>query len=164
MSLFIESRLGRWILTHAGDKRVRALADRHYPTRAPKASSTRARTVGPPGERLVFVTEDGKAGWITLRQKPEATDHEYPGAWVCSMFRNEGSALSSELVREAVELTVERWGPLTREGFISFVDAKKTAGRRSRSALPGHCFRCAGWREIGRSGARTWARNTDGRS
>lgn len=129
--------LGPWIITDAGDQRVRALADRHYTARPRRSElrSKRKRTVGPPGERLVFVTEDARAAWISLRQEPATVDHAWPGALVCSLFRNEGPTLSSELIVHAVALTVEKWGPIPRAGFITFVDPAKTRARRSRSVL-----------------------------
>jgi hypothetical protein len=110
------------------------------------------KTVGPPGERLAFVTEDKKAGWITTRQKPETVKHAWPGALVNSFFRNEGPTLSSELVRAAVALTVDIWGPLPARGIITFIDAEKTKRRRSKRARPGACYHHAGWREIGVTG------------
>jgi hypothetical protein len=68
------------------------LADRHY-NRQRRGSGQ----IGPPGRKLVFVTPCERAVWITHWPYANlALDHL--DAWRCSIFRNEGAGLSSELV------------------------------------------------------------------
>lgn len=63
---------------------------------------------------------------------------------MCSLFRNESSVLSSELIRQAVSATVHEWGEPPPKGFTTFVDNRKT-----KSDNPGYCFKCAGWEQVG---------------
>jgi hypothetical protein len=58
----------------------------------------------------------------------------------CTLFRNEGSHLSSDLIREAVGLTVAKWGRPT-DGLVTYI-----AHGKVRSVNPGCCFKKAGWR------------------
>lgn len=130
-------------VANRADRRCAALADRHYNRRA-----VGARQFVPPGKPLVLFRPG--VLWVTLAQLHQ--DHAWPGAWVCSIFRNETSWLSSALIRTAVDRTIAEWGPLpTPHRMITFVDAAKTAARRSRHAGAGACFRHAGWSEIGRT-------------
>jgi hypothetical protein len=73
---------------------------------------------------------------------PEYVKHAWPGAWVCSAFRNERPDihLSSELVLEAIAGTRFYWEP-PAQGMITFVDAEKVRHKRD----PGRCFLKAGF-------------------
>jgi hypothetical protein len=91
---------------------------------------------------------DATALWVSKWQRYVRTEW-WLNAWVCSLFRNEGADLSSELINEAVAATLAVWrGPPDR-GFVTFVDAIKTRPKRH----PGMCFRKAGWEEVGRTKA-----------
>lgn len=129
-----------WHLSDRFDVRARPLADRHYNRRAVGSPQ-----FAPPGRCLVLVTEPTDAFWITSWPFAEYVRHDWPGAWVCSAFRNEGPALSSELVTAAVAATVARWPEPPSLGMVTFVDPTKT--RRKRD--PGRCFRKAGFRHVG---------------
>lgn len=131
----------RWFRSHCCAPRGRALADRHYPRRSPGA----VRFVAP-GSPLVLVTEDGLAVWVTLRQRAEFVDHQWPGAWCCTLFRNEGPALSSQLIREALAASVAELGRPPSQGLVTFVDPAAVRHKRD----PGRCFRRAGFEEWGR--------------
>lgn len=123
-----------WLVTTRADEAVRALRTRHYST----LGST-GRTVGPPGRVVVLRTSDGLAGWISHYPRPDLA-LDGLDAFRCSLFRNEGSRLSSELIREAVEITHRLWGP-PPEGWVTWIEPAKVA-----SEVPGWCFRRAGWR------------------
>lgn len=82
--------------------------------------------------------------WVTSWPFAEYVRHDWPGAWVNSLFRNEGAGLSSELIREAVAATRAVWDP-PELGLITFVDAGKV--RRKRD--PGYCYLCAGFERVG---------------
>lgn len=129
----------RWIAVSKFDRRARELADRHYSRR--KIGNPQ---FAPPGRVLVLLHESERALWISRIEAPERTKHAWPGAWQNTLFRNEGAGLSSDLIRGAVETTIEAWGPLPEAGFLTFVNATKV-----RSANPGCCFLAAGWRRIG---------------
>lgn len=77
----------------------------------------------------------------------EYVRHAWPGAWICTLFRNESDTLSSELIRQAVAATVAAWGPPPAIGMVTFVDETKV--RRKRD--PGRCFLRAGFEVVGRT-------------
>jgi len=63
----------------------------------------------------------------------------------CTVFRNEGPLLSSELVAAADELAWARWPDQARH--FTYVNADKVRHKRD----PGRCFLKAGWRRCGTS-------------
>lgn len=130
----------RWHISHRFDADVRPLADRHYNRR--KVGSPQ---FAPPGRCLVLKTAALDAFWITSWPFAEFVRHAWPGAWVCSAFRNEGPSLSSELIREAVAATMAAYGPAPHLGMVTFVDTKKTRHKRD----PGRCYLRAGFKRCG---------------
>lgn len=96
------------------------------------------------GRTFVLLAHDHSAVWGAI----ENLDPVGNRRWRCSIFRNEGVARSSDLIRSATALTVayweRRWGlpavPLTTE-----VDPSKVRPKRD----PGRCFLRAGWRRVG---------------
>lgn len=93
----------------------------------------------------MLLTEAADAVWITSWPKGEYVRHAWPGAWVNSLFRNEGLVLSSELIVEAVAATCAFYGAPPKQGMITFVDPEKTRHKRD----PGRCYRKAGFRVVG---------------
>jgi 1-acyl-sn-glycerol-3-phosphate acyltransferase len=83
---------------------------------------------------------------------PEYVRHAWPGAWVNSLFRNEGAGLSSVLIRDAVAATVALY-PAPEAGLITFVDASKVRHKRD----PGRCYRKAGFKHVGFTVGGLWA-------
>jgi hypothetical protein len=135
-----------WIYSDRADPHVRVIADRHY-----NRQKIGAKQFVPPG-RCVVLEIPAVAFWVTSWPFPEYVKHAWPGAWVCSAFRNERRDLwlSSVLVTYAVAATlaaphtdVARWSEPPDIGMITFVDEDKT--RRKRD--PGRCFRRAGFVE-----------------
>lgn len=126
----------RWRLSWKADPRVRAIADRHYNRQKPGAVQFM-----PPGRGLVLVDELATAAWITSWPLAEYVKHAWAGAWVCSMFRNEGAERSSDLIRDAVAATIAHFGTVPELGFVTFVDASKVKKKRD----PGRCYLRAGW-------------------
>ncbi len=129
----------RWRLSNRFDTRGVALADRHY-------SRVRVGTPQfvPPGQCVVLVAGvPVRALWVSVLSfyNPKGG---WEGAWYCSLFRNEGAGLSSELIREAVAVTRWAWGEPDERGMVTFVDRSKVA-----SENPGYCYRCAGFRHVG---------------
>jgi hypothetical protein len=127
----------RWSESHRFDESVLPMADRHYNRR--KVGSPQ---FVPPGRCVVLKCEC--ALWVTSWPFAQFVRHRWPGAWVNSLFRNEGAGLSSELIREAVAATRWYWEP-PEIGMITFVDAAKV--RRKRD--PGRCYKRAGFRFVG---------------
>lgn len=128
-----------WTLSWRADPRARAIADRHY-----NRQSVGAVQFVPPGRCLVLLTPAADALWITSWPFAEYVKHAWAGAWVCSCFRNESDALSSELIRDAVAATCATW-PTPALGMVTFVDASKVRHKRD----PGRCFLRAGFRRVG---------------
>jgi hypothetical protein len=125
-----------WRLSHRFDPSALPLADRHY-----NRQKIGSPQFVPPGRNLVLLTTGSDALWVTSWPFAEYVRHDWPGAWVCSLFRNESDRLSSDLIRLAVAHTLWRFGTPPSEGFVTFVDPTKT--RRKRD--PGRCYRKAGW-------------------
>lgn len=130
-----------WRLTWRADPRLAALADRHYSRKSPGALQ-----FAPPGRVVCLVSGAGDAGWVSWQT-------EYPDAdwlrdaWCCTLFRNEGPGLSSELITAAVSATRALWGEPPAGGSVTTVDARKVRHKRD----PGRCFIRAGYRPIGRT-------------
>lgn len=126
-----------WHLSHRADTPARVIADRHYNRQKPGTPQ-----FVPPGRCIVLVIP-GAAMWVTSWPYAEYVKHAWPGAWVCSAFRNERRDLylSSELVTQALAATQYYWSP-PKEGMITFIDEEKTKRKRD----PGRCFRKAGAR------------------
>lgn len=124
-------RGGAWQLRSKKDRAALALYDRHY-----SRQQVGRGEVGPPGQKLVMVSPEEDALWCS-----HATDYPMDGldAWRCSVFRNEGLALSSLLIRLAMEVTAQLWLPRP-DGWVTWVDTRKV-----RSSNPGYCFKQAGW-------------------
>lgn len=128
-----------WRTSWRADPIARAVADRHY-----NRQSIGAAQFVPPGRCLVLMA-DGPALWITSWPQSEYVQHAWAGAWMCSAFRNEGSTLSSTLIRDAVAATRWRWPDVPELGMVTFVDAAKV--RRKRD--PGRCYHRAGFTNVG---------------
>lgn len=125
-----------WIETNRADPIARDIADRHY-----NRQKIGAEQFVPPGRCLVLVIP-GAALWITSWPFAEYVKHAWPGAWVCSAFRNErpDRYLSSTLITQAIAATRDKWS-VPDLGMITFVDPSKTKRKRD----PGRCFRKAGF-------------------
>jgi hypothetical protein len=129
-----------WRISHKFDPRAASLADRHYSRRKPGSPQFM-----PPGQTLVLLADDAVFGW--WRPHPRSGIRAMNGldGWTCTIFRNEGPVLSSQLIlaAEAILIAEHDVGP---DGLLTYVfDAKV------RSPNPGACFKAAGWRRIGRS-------------
>lgn len=121
---------------------ARTLADRHY-----NRQSIGAADFVPPGRCLVLYakTESGIAFWVTSFPHRRFVKHRWAGAWVCSAFRNEGAALASLLILEAVSATRHMFGPPPPLGLVTFVDPEKVAPKKHL----GWCYLKAGFTFVG---------------
>jgi hypothetical protein len=129
-----------WHLSHRADPAALPLADRHYSRQKPGTPQFVS-----PGRCIVLLAECRSALWVS--SWPLYVKHDWPGAWVCTLFRNEGAGLSSELIGEAVAATRALWGEPPSLGIVTFVDPEKV--RRKRD--PGRCFLKAGWCRAGQT-------------
>jgi hypothetical protein len=149
-----DSRPVVWRETHKGSAALLRLADAHYTRQKPGADQFCR-----PGKNLCLVTSDGTAGWVVWRPIPTVGRMDDLEAWECTLFRNEGGRLSSDLIREATALTYDAWGWPPRDGLITAVGVEQTRRRRSKSSPPGRCFIEAGWSPIEKAGAgKVWLR------
>jgi hypothetical protein len=154
-----------WVLSSSSDRRALDVVDGtgmhagkgpHYSRRTPGS-----KTFTGVGQEVVLVTKCGRAVWACIRQKTpmavgsgrsrhrkddetKKTDAKARYLWRNMMFRNLGAGLSSELVREATEMTyrewVKRYGALPEERLRTEIDVT-----RVRSTNPGFCYLMAGW-------------------
>lgn len=131
-----------WRVTWRADPVAARIADRHY-----NRQKIGAVQYVPPGRCVCLVRDD--ALWVTSWPLPEWVKHEWPGAWVNSLFRNEGAARSSALIRAAVSATRARWSPPS-QGIVSFVDPRAVPGVLVRGVrIFGYCYMRAGFRHVG---------------
>jgi len=126
---------GVWEVAHKSHPAALALADRHYSRRKPGSNQ-----IGPPGRKLVLVSPAGDALWLSHWPNAEL-GLDGLDAYRCSIFRNEGPVLSSDLILAAMDLTVRLWGPTPRDGWVTWVDRAKVRATTN----PGYCFLVAGW-------------------
>lgn len=133
-----------WRISHRGDPEARVIADRHYTRQKPGTPQ-----FVPPGRCLVLLAGKApeQAVWVTSWPFAEYVKHAWAGAWVCSMFRNEGAGLSSDLITQAVAATRAYFGDPPELGMITFVSPGHI-----RSSNPGYCFKRAGFEVIGSTG------------
>lgn len=131
-----------WRISHRACPRAAAIADRHY-----NRQKIGSPQFVPPGRCLVLLaeTETGRALWVTSWPYQEFVKHRWAGAWVCSLFRNEGAGLATDLIVQAVAATRHYFGAAPDLGMITFVDPRHV--RRTRK--PGYTFRRAGFRHVG---------------
>lgn len=126
--------VGEWQRRTRLDAAANALADRHYSRRRPFSGQ-----VGPPGRKIILVSPCERALWLT-HWPLDGLGMDGLDAWRCSIFRNEGAGLSSELILAAMGITETCWTERPRDGWVTWVDTRKV-----ESENPGYCFLKAGW-------------------
>jgi hypothetical protein len=126
-----------WRPAHKADPVGAKLADGHYSRR--KIGSPQFM---PPGQTLVLVTEDGSAVFGWWRPDPESGIVAMNGldGWTCTIFRNTGGFLSSELILGAEAELLDSGRSCGPDGLLTYVWDSKV-----KSENPGYCFKCAGW-------------------
>lgn len=120
------------------DPEMRALADRHY-----SRQTIGAREFVGNGRKLVLRDAAGEVvfGWLWPQDRYRLDGQT---GFNCTIFRNESTRQSSDIILEAERHAVAYWGP---NRCYTYVDASKV-----RSTNPGFCFQMAGWQKGGRSG------------
>lgn len=127
-----------WHVTKDGDRSCLELYERHYSCYDYRDGRERTQFVGP-GEHIVLRTADADAMFV-WRKYIDDTIPKQDGV-ECSVFRNEGDHLSSELVRQADAVADLCW-----PGERHYTKVNPAA---VRSPNPGFCFIAAGWRRCG---------------
>lgn len=135
-----------WRLSHRADPFAAALADRHYSRQKPGSPQFM-----PPGSCVVFTAETptGRAVWGTSAPFAEYVRHAWAGAWMCSIFRNEGAGRASEMIRQAVAATRAFYGAPPPHGMLTFIDRAKVRPTMVRgSPVWGWTYLRAGFRQV----------------
>lgn len=150
-----------WLLSSSSDRRALDVVDGtgpfnghgpHYSRRTPGS-----KTFTGVGQEIVLVTDCGRAVWACVRQRtPMArgsgasrgregkTDERARYLWRNMLFRNLGAGLSSDLIREATDMTYREW--LKRYGELPAERLRTEIGvKEIRSTNPGYCYMMAGW-------------------
>src|SRR5712691_11368412 len=116
------------------DAECALLADRHYSRRTVGSNQFAAN-----GRKLVLRDSQGSVLFVWMFHDP-ALRFDGQVGYYCQIFRNESERRSSDIIREAEQVAVAKWGP---NRAFTYIDAGKI-----RSANPGYCFKCAGWRFV----------------
>jgi hypothetical protein len=140
-----------WTESHRFDAAALPMADRHYNRR--KIGSPQ---FVPPGRCFVLLMPS--ALWVTSYPFAEYVRHAWAGAWVNSLFRNEGDHRASDLINQAVAATRWKYGEPPELGIVSFVDPRKVRPTvRRGKAIFGYCYLMAGWEHVGFTKGGLWA-------
>ena len=132
-----------WRRSWRADPAAAVIADRHY-----NRQKVGAAQFVPPGRCLVLLTWDRTALWVTSWPDAAYVQHDWPGAWMNSLFRREGGEyLASDLIRWAVAHTRAEWPSAPALGMVTFVDPTKTRHKRD----PGRCYLRAGFTAVGQT-------------
>jgi hypothetical protein len=125
------------------DRQACALADRHYSRRKPGSPQFM-----PPGQTVILLNRDATAVFGWWRPHPDSglkSMNGYDG-WTCTIFRNESTTLSSELILDAERIFSVEGLDIGPDGLLTYV-----WDRKIRSTNPGYCFQKAGYLKVGRS-------------
>jgi hypothetical protein len=130
-----------WMVTHQYDSRGAHLADQHY-----SRKTIGSKKFAPPGRKLVLITVDGSAIWVTSWPDAQYVHRAYPDAWICTIFRREDTCPipASQLIKEAIAVTLWKYGVPPETGMITMVNADKVA-----CEIPGYCFKRAKFKHVG---------------
>jgi hypothetical protein len=120
------------IRTNHFDPEMSILADRHYSRR-----TIGARQFCYSGRKLILRNTEGTILFVWYWAQDHLRMDDQTG-FNCAMFRNESNRLSSEIILEAEQLAIEKWGA---NRFYTYVQPDKI-----RSPNPGYCFKVAGYR------------------
>jgi hypothetical protein len=119
------------------DAEMASLADRHYSRR--KVGN---RQFCNNGRKLVLRNAEGTVLFVWMFPDPSLRFDTQTG-YNCTIFRNESTRRSSEIILEAERFVIAKWGP---NRAYTFVDPRKV-----KSSNPGWCFIAAGWRVCGKT-------------
>lgn len=119
------------------DPEMAALADRHYSRR-----TVGARQFTYSGRKLILRNAEGTVLWAWYYPN-EAYRFDGQAGYNCAIFRNESDRLASDIILEAEQHAIDKWGP---NRMYTYIDGEKV-----RSTNPGYCYLKAGWHRHGLS-------------
>lgn len=125
-----------WYLVKDGNDVARGIFDRHYSRYVYKDGRKPKLFVGP-GQKMVLLSHEHNA--LFVWRKFISGDGQQ--GVNCSIFRNESTNLSSEMILDAEYMASVRWPD---ERLYTYV-----APTKIRSSNAGFCFLKAGWSKIG---------------
>ncbi len=120
-----------WLLTRDGDPCGLALYERHYSCRRYRDGRRRCLFCGP-GQKTVLIAPTGDALLVWRK----FIDNSGQRGINCAVFRNEGPALSSGLIREGMAVA---WGRWPGERLYTYVDPRQVGRMNSGGHNPGYC-------------------------
>lgn len=115
-----------WKHVQHDDPRARLMADRHY-----SRQTIGAREFMPAGNKIVLLGLNGDAVWGIQRPALHCPELQIRkdgfSYWSNSIFRNESNHLASELIIEAIAVTLYLWGydAIPADGIHTFIDTTK---------------------------------------
>tara|TARA_Y100001938_G_C8059020_1_gene416109 strand:- start:709 stop:1203 length:495 start_codon:yes stop_codon:yes gene_type:complete len=130
----MEKATEHWFFTKDGNDYARSLFHRHYSYR-PYKDGRKPKLFCGPGFKTVLVMEGGLFVW----RKFNSGDNQQ--GINCSIFRNETPTRSSDLILEAEQVALDRWGATRLYTYVAPLKVK--------SDNPGYCFKKAGWKPCG---------------
>ena len=140
---------GHWIQVKDGNHNAFDIFSRHYSfyhytdNRRSNINYPQRRLICGPGEKMVLLGQDGKSLFVWRK----FIDKSGQSGVNCAVFRNEGKELSSDLIIQAEQLAIDKWGlPIRFYTYVNQIAVK--------SSNPGYCYKVAGWGECGRTKTR----------
>lgn len=124
-----------YVIVKDGDSLASQIANRHY-SRIWRGNINQDRFM-PPGKRLILMEPTGR--WLFAWSFQLYRKDDQIGGVECTIFRNESSILSSEIILKAERVWDERYGKARK---FTYVHPQKI-----KSVNPGYCFQCAGWKK-----------------
>lgn len=124
-----------YVLVRDGNHLAASIANRHYSRNWRNCHGNSDRFM-PPGRRLILVEPFGQ--WLFAWSQQKYRDDGQTGV-NCSIFRNESSRLSSEIILLAEKAWNELHGNCRK---FTYVHPEKI-----KSSNPGYCFQAAGWKK-----------------
>lgn len=137
---------GLMVTTHF-DAEMAMLADRHYSRR-----TVGARQFLYSGRKLVLRNAEGTVLFAWIYPDPAMRMDGQTG-FNCAIFRNESTRKASDIILEAEQAAVAKWGP---HRMYTYIDPAKTATIKRRgkkdhdpsSRQVGFCYLMAGWKPL----------------
>jgi len=145
--------MSEWFTCTRADQRARVLADRHY-----NRQNANSKQFVPPGRCVVLLSDCHRAVWVTSWPFARFVKHQWAGAWINSLFRNESGLRASDLILRAVAVTRFLWPDIPALGLITFVDPKFVRPTVQRGqAIYGYSYQRAGFAHVGFTKGGLWA-------